>query len=73
MFRSSVAAFYPLAMPRFYRGSRLSARGATLACPLPIGSQVKPIIHRIAQVLFAAKIPLCGLDRSMAEQELNLF
>ncbi len=36
-------------------------------------SEVEPIIHRMSQVLFAAKIPLCRLDRRMAEQELNLF
>jgi hypothetical protein len=73
MFRSSVAAFYLLAIPHFYRRGRLCSRGATPARPLPFGSQVKSIIYRISQVLFAAKIPLCRLDRRMAEQELNLF
>ena len=36
-------------------------------------SQVEQIIHRMSQVLFAAKTPFCRLDRGMAEQELNLF
>ena len=36
-------------------------------------SEVQQIIHRMSQVLFAAKIPFCRLDRRMAEQELNLL
>jgi hypothetical protein len=36
-------------------------------------SDLEPIIHRMAQILLATQIPLCGLDRDMAEQELNLF
>src|SRR5271166_3255325 len=41
--------------------------GLSLCCDL------EPVVHRMTQILLAAEIPLGGLDRDMAEQELNLF
>ena len=34
---------------------------------------LEPVVHRLTQVLFASQVALRGLDRDMAEQELNLF
>jgi hypothetical protein len=34
---------------------------------------LEPVIHRLAQILFATQIPLCSLHRDTVEQELNLF
>jgi hypothetical protein len=31
------------------------------------------VIHRILEVLLAAKIPLCGFDGNMSEKKLDLF
>jgi hypothetical protein len=34
---------------------------------------LEPVVHRVTQILLAAQIALRGLDRDMAEPELNLF
>jgi hypothetical protein len=34
---------------------------------------LEPIVNRVTQILLAAQISLRGLDRDMAQQELNLF
>ena len=36
-------------------------------------SEVKKIIHRMPEILFAAEIAFRGLHRCMSEQELNLL
>src|SRR5580692_9332195 len=74
MVRSSVAAFYPLARGYFYLHGFLHCDGFTLHFLwLHIGSEVKQIVHRMPEILFAAEIPFRCLDRCMAEQELNLL
>ena len=40
---------------------------------LRVRSEVEKIVHRMPEILFAAKIAFRGLDRCMPEQELNLF
>ena len=40
---------------------------------LHVGLQVKYIIHRMAEILFAPEIMFRGLDRCVSEQELNLL
>jgi hypothetical protein len=74
MFRSSVAAFYPLARQHFYRrGSVLRGRFKTGCMRLPIPSEVKKIVHRMSEILFAAEIAFRRLHGRMPEQELNLL
>jgi len=73
MFISFVAAFYLLARLPFYSQGSLCSRRTNSWLPVPGSSQVKQIVYGMSQVLFAAKIPFCCLDRRMAKQELNLF
>ena len=40
---------------------------------LRVGLQPNPIIHRVAETLFAAQVPLRRLHRDMARKELNLL
>jgi hypothetical protein len=40
---------------------------------LRVGFQPNPIIHRIAETLFAAQVPLRRLHRDMPKKELNLL
>jgi hypothetical protein len=39
----------------------------------PVGSEVKKIIYRMAEILFAAEIPFRRLHGCMPQQELNLL
>ena len=39
----------------------------------PVRSEVKKIIHRMSEILFAAEIAFCRLNRCVAQQELNLL
>ena len=39
----------------------------------PVRSEVKKIIHRMSEILFAAQIPFRCLDGCMPQQELNLL
>ena len=39
----------------------------------PVRSEVKKIIHRMSEILFAAEIAFRRLDRGMPQQELNLL
>jgi hypothetical protein len=41
--------------------------------PPPVPSEVKKIIYRMSQILFAAEIAFRRLDRGMPQQELNLL
>jgi hypothetical protein len=68
MFRSSVAAFYSLARRHFYK-RRLKIR----LMGLHVRSEVKKIVYRVCEILFAAEIAFRRLDRCMPQQELNLL
>jgi hypothetical protein len=39
----------------------------------PVRSEVKKVVHRMSEILFAAEIPFRRLHGCMAEQELNLL
>jgi len=74
MFRSSVAAFYPWLMCLFYK-LRVANRDRfnTHIGPLHVRSKVKAIVHRMPQILFAAEIAFCRLDRCMPQKKLDLL
>ena len=74
MFRSSVAAFYSLPRPHFWRrghlhGGRLKIR----LIRLHLRSEVKKIVDRVSEILFAAEIAFRRLNGCVAQQELNLL
>jgi hypothetical protein len=75
MFRSSVATFYALLRPLFYRcgGDLNCSRSHTLFLRRHVRSEVEKIIHRMAEILFAPEIAFRSLDRCMPEQKLNLL
>jgi hypothetical protein len=75
MFRSSVAAFYPLPRCRFYGGCDLPSDTFTIVFYFRrLGrSEVKKIVHRMTEILFAAEIAFRRLHRCMPQQELNLL
>jgi hypothetical protein len=74
MFRSSVAAFYPLPRCLFYKvGGFHWGRFTIVFMRPPVRSEVKKVVYRMAEVLFAAEIPFRRLDRCMSQQELNLL
>jgi hypothetical protein len=57
MFRSSVAAFYPLPRFLFYRvGGFRWGRSSIVFMQPSVGSEVKKIIYRMSEILFAAEI-----------------
>ena len=69
-----MGAFYALPECLFYTFAGPGCRDRFIMRFLLCGhSEVEPIIHRMSQVLFAAKIPFGCLDRCMAQKELNLF
>jgi len=70
MFRSSVAAFYPLARCLFYRVGGFRWIRFTIVFMLmrpPVRSEVKQIIYRMSEILFAAEIAFRRLDGCMAQ------
>jgi hypothetical protein len=74
MFRSSVAAFYALPRRHFYGcGYVLRGRFRSRCRRLQIPSEIKKIVHRMSQILFAAEIAFRRLHRCMPQQELNLL
>src|SRR5450755_5044737 len=74
MFRSSVAAFYPLPRCLFYRVGRFHCGGFIIFfLRSPVRSEVKKIVHRMSEILFAAQIAFRRLDGCMPQQELNLL
>src|SRR5580704_1522244 len=74
MVRSSVAPFYPSPRCLFYRVGRFRCGRFTIVFMRPpVRSEVKKIIHRMSEILFAAEIAFRGLHRCMPEQELNLL
>jgi hypothetical protein len=40
---------------------------------LHVRSEVKKIVHRMPEILFAAEIAFCRLNGCVAQQELNLL
>jgi hypothetical protein len=74
MFRSSVPAFYPLARRHFHpRGSFHRDRFKLHFLRLHVRSEVKKIIDRMSEILFAAEIAFRRLNGCMPQQELNLL
>src|SRR5713226_10100791 len=74
MVRSSVAAFYPLTRCHFYRrGSLHRDRFRLHSVRLHGRSEVKKIVYRMSEILFATEIPFRRLDGCMPQQELNLL
>jgi hypothetical protein len=74
MFRSSVAAFYLLTRRHFQRcGSTPSAGFGFYFLRLYIRTEVKKIVHRVTEILFAAEIAFRRLNGCMPQQELNLL
>jgi len=74
MFRSSVAAFYPLPRRLFYRvGGFHWGRFTIVFMRPPVRSEIKKVVYRMSEILFAAQIAFRGLHGCMPEQELNLL
>ena len=74
MLRSSVAAFYPFPGCFFYRGGRFHRGRFSIVFMRPsVVSEVKKIIYRMSEILFAAEIAFRGLHGGMPEQKLNLL
>src|SRR5580692_7859307 len=80
MVRSSVAAFYLLPRCRFYRVKRFRCGGFIfmyvyniVIMQPPVLCEVKKIVDRVSEILFAAEIAFCRLNRCVAQQELNLL
>jgi hypothetical protein len=72
MFRSSLAAFYPLPRCLFYRVGRFHWGGFIIVfLRLPVRSEVKKVIHWMSEILFAAEIAF-RLWKD-APEELNLL
>jgi hypothetical protein len=56
MFRSSVAAFYPLPRSLFYRVGRFHCDGLIIVfLRPPVPSEVKKVVHGMSEILFAAQ------------------
>ena len=69
-----MAAFYPLPRCLFHRVRGLHGVRFTIGFMRPpVRSEVKKIIYRMSEILFAAEIAFRRLDRCVAQQELNLL
>jgi hypothetical protein len=69
-----VAAFYPLPRCLFQRVGRFHCGGFIIVfLRPPVRSEVKKIVHRMSEILFAAQIAFSCLDGCMPQQELNLL
>jgi hypothetical protein len=75
MVRSSVAAFYSLARCLFYRSGAFHCDTFNILFFLRqhVLSEVKKIVHRMSEILFAAEIAFRRLHGCMSQQELNLL
>ena len=75
IFRSSVAAFYAWFRNLCYRFARRVRRDnvVPLRSLLGIQLEIEKVVYWMSKILFTAEIVLCGLHRSMAQKELNLF
>ena len=69
-----MAAFYRLPRCLFYivRGFQWG-RFTIVFVQLPVRSEVKKIVHRMSEILFAAEIAFRRLHGYMPQQELNLL
>ncbi len=69
-----MAAFYRLPRCLFYIvGGFHRGRFTIVFARLPVRTEVKKIVHRMSQILFAAEIAFRRLDGYMPQQELNLL
>jgi hypothetical protein len=69
-----VAAFYPLPRCLFYRvGGFHWGRVTIVFMRPPVRSEVKKVVYRMSEILFAAEIAFRRLNGCMAQQELNLL
>ena len=75
MFRSSEPAFYAWLVYLFYRSAPAVCWGRFLVFLLPhrIHSEVEKVVYWMSEILFAAEIAFCGLDRCMPQKELDLL
>src|SRR5580704_1747448 len=72
--RPSVAAFYLLPGCLFYRVRCFRCGGFIIVFMQPsVLCEVKKIVDRVSQILFAAEIAFCRLNRCVAQQELYLL
>jgi hypothetical protein len=68
MFRSSVVAFYPLPRSLFYRvGGFHWGRLTIVVMRPPVRSEVKTIVDRMSEILFAAEIAFRRLHGCMSQ------
>src|SRR5580658_8871345 len=74
MVRSSAPAFYPRPGCHFYwiEGFRSGRFNIVFMRPSVL-CKVKKIVDRVSEILFAAEIAFCRLNRCVAQQELNLL
>jgi hypothetical protein len=69
-----VPAFYPLPRCHFYRiGGFRSGRFNIVFIRPSVLCEVKKIIDRVSEILFAAEIAFRRLNRCVPQQELNLL
>ena len=69
-----MAVFYCLPRCLFYIvGGFHWGRFTIVFVRLPVRSEVKKIVHRMSEILFAAEIAFCRLHGYMPQQELNLL
>ena len=69
-----MVAFYPLPRCLFYRVAGFHWGRFSIVFLRPPGrSEVKEIVHRMSEILFAAEIAFRRLNGCMPEQELNLL
>src|ERR1700746_2040585 len=74
MVRSSVAAFYSWGRRLFYRSGAFHCGIFNIPLlRLHVRSELKKIVHRMSEILFAAEITFRRLDGCMPQQELNLL
>jgi hypothetical protein len=74
MVRSSVAAFYPLPRCLFYRIGGFRCAGFNIVFLRPsVLCEVKKIVHRMSEILFAAEVAFRCLHGCVPEQELDLL
>ena len=70
-----LAALYLWVMRLFYSFASCDCwdRSLMVCLLLRVRSEVEKIVHRMSEILFAAKVAFRGLDRCMPQQELNLL
>jgi hypothetical protein len=69
-----VAAFYLFPRCLFYRVRCFRCGGFIIVfMEPPVLCEVKKIVDRVSEILLAAEIAFCRLNRRVAQQELNLL